>query len=160
MLSHCLCEQDISARARRWRAGAGIWSGQREPHQGPRLRLPRKPLWAGWQEQLTVLLQPHHVRDGRGQLTPNRPPSPQFQQPVRIVGDQIPLCSSWCLRWWSQLTRRRWSSSRSSAWLSVSAPWISASHWPIYCCPANRPSKASITGVAAVYCLLLLGCHY
>lgn len=77
MLSHCLCEQDISARARRWRAGAGIWSGQREPHQGPWLRLPRKPLWAGWQEQLTVLLQPHHVRDGRGQLTPNRhPPLP------------------------------------------------------------------------------------
>lgn len=74
MLSHCLCAQDISARAWRWRAGPGSWSGRCESHQGPQLSLLGEPLWAGGQKQLSVFLQSHHVWDGRGQLTKRKAP--------------------------------------------------------------------------------------
>ena len=62
----CVCEQDICACAWRWDSGPVSRSGWDEPHQGPGSRLLWKSLWTQRQNQLPVLLQPHHVWDWGG----------------------------------------------------------------------------------------------
>lgn len=142
--SHCLCEQDIGACAWRWGSRAGIRSGWDEPHQGPRGRLLRKSLWTQRQNQLSILLQPHHVWDWRGVLTQK---TNDLVYHLIKIPDQSPSFPP-CLRWWFQPTQRRWNSFRRSVWLSVSVLWTSTCRSPISSCPANRPSRASITGTS------------
>lgn len=148
MKTYCLCEQDIGACAWRRSSGPGSRSGWDEPgpRQGPWGRLLWKSLWIQRQNQLSILLQPHHVWDWGGalRLRKNYLVYQPTNQDLRLIAVLLPPS----FRWWFQPTRRKWVSFRRSVSLSVSVLWTSACHWLTSCCPANRPSRASTTGTS------------
>lgn len=95
LLTYCFCGQDICACAWRWDSGPSSRSGWDEPgpYQRPWGCLLWKSLWTQRQNQLSILLQPHHVWDWGGAQTHKKKDTSAFISHLMKIPDLTRLSS-------------------------------------------------------------------